>query len=57
MNIELLEEIIEYIEYCELAIEGEWGDSRGLNELIEQNAMPDIYNKLLELKETFNTNE
>lgn len=57
MNIELLDEIIDYIEYCEVMVDGEWGNCRKLSELIEQNVMPDIYAKLLALKENFNTNE
>jgi len=57
MNKELLDEIIAYVEVCEMVIDGEWGHCRELSELIRDNSMPELYTKLLALKETFNTNE
>jgi hypothetical protein len=55
MNKELLDEIITYIEDCEVQIDGEWGSGGTLGELIRDNDMPKLYTKLLALKETLNT--
>jgi hypothetical protein len=51
---ELLPEIIDYIEMMEESIDGEWGSGRSSKDLIKDNCMPEIYNKLLSLRdETF----
>lgn len=47
----LLDEIIKYIEDVEDKIEGEWGSRRPLDQLIKENAMPDIYYKLVSMRE------
>ena len=57
MNKELLDEIITYIEDCEVQIDGEWGSGGTLSELIRDNVMPELYTKLLALKETPNTQQ
>ena len=49
MNKELLEKIKSYIEEMEMRCEWEWGDCRKLEELIEQDKMPEIYYKVCEL--------
>lgn len=46
----LLDEIIKYIEETEETIDGEWGSSRSVEELIEHNCMPELYAKMLALK-------
>ena len=46
----LLDEIIEYIENTEETIDGEWGSGRSLKQLIKDNEMPELYNKLILLK-------
>lgn len=45
-----LDEIIEYIEECELTIDGEWNGGRSLDEIIASNSMPELYNRLIELR-------
>lgn len=47
----LLDEIIKYIEDVEDKIEGEWGSRRPLDQLIKENAMPDVYYKLVSMRE------
>ena len=49
MEQELLLEIKKYIEDTEVTIDGEWGSCRNLNGLLEDKAMPPLYNKILEL--------
>ena len=45
------DEIIEYIENTERRIDAEWyGDNRSLEELIKDKVMPELYNKLLALR-------
>ena len=46
----LLNEIIEYIQECEVLIDGELGSYRSLKKLIKNDDMPDIYNELINLK-------
>jgi hypothetical protein len=46
----MLQTILEYIEDMEESADWEWGSCRKVNELIELNEMPDIYYKLVELK-------
>ena len=46
----LIDEIIKYIEETEMRIEYEWGSCRNLEQLIKNNIMPELYNKLLALK-------
>ena len=46
----LLDEIIKYIEETEETIDGEWGSSRSVEKLIEHNCMPELYAKMLTLK-------
>ena len=46
----LLDEIIKYIEETEETIDGEWGSSRSVKKLIEHNCMPELYEKMLALK-------
>jgi hypothetical protein len=50
IDIKTLDEIIEYIEDTEVCIDGEWGSCRGVDELIEDQGMPDLYNRLIEIK-------
>jgi len=45
---ELLTKIKRYIERVEEQIDGEWGLSRGLDKLISDEEMPDIYWKVCE---------
>lgn len=49
VNKELLLEIKKYIEFTEETIDGEWGIGRNLQQLIKDNEMPDIYDKIIEL--------
>ena len=46
----ILNEMINYIEQTEQTIDGEWGSYRNLQELIKDNDMPKLYDKLLALK-------
>tara|TARA_R110000803_G_scaffold198837_1_gene262710 strand:+ start:49 stop:228 length:180 start_codon:yes stop_codon:yes gene_type:complete len=46
----ILNEMINYIEETEQTIDGEWGSYRNLQELIKDNDMPKLYDKLLALK-------
>ena len=46
----VLDEIIKYIEDIDQQIEWEWGSCRSLQEVKEANDMPDIYYKLIALK-------
>ena len=46
----VLDEIIEYIEDTERIIDGDWGSSRDLEELIRDKEMPELYDKLIALK-------
>lgn len=46
----VLDEIIKYIEDTDQQIELEWGSSRSLQEVKDANEMPDIYYKLIALK-------
>lgn len=50
MDNELIQEILDYIEEKEFAIEHEWGYCRKLETLIENHEMPEIYYKLKELQ-------
>lgn len=45
----LLKEIIKYIEEVEVQIDGEWGSCRSLKELVKDEDMPNLYNKLVKL--------
>ncbi len=46
----VLDEMIKYIEETDQQIECEWGSWRSLQEVIDANDMPDIYYKLMTLK-------
>lgn len=46
----VLDEMIEYIEETDQQIEWEWGSCRSLQEVKDDNDMPDIYYKLIALK-------
>jgi len=46
----LLDEIIKYIEETEETLDGDWGSSRSVEKLIEHNCMPELYAKMLALK-------
>ena len=46
----VLDEMIEYIEETDQQIEREWGSCRSLQEVKEAKEMPDIYYKLMALK-------
>ena len=46
----VLDEMIEYIEETDQKIEWEWGSCRGLQEVKDAKEMPDIYYKLMALK-------
>jgi hypothetical protein len=46
----LLDEIIKYIEETEEILDGEWGYSRSVEKLIEDDCMPELYAKMLALK-------
>jgi hypothetical protein len=47
---DVLDEIIEYIEDTEQTIDGEWGSGRDLKELIRDKEMPELYDKLIALR-------
>ena len=47
----VLDEIIEYIEDTEQTIDGEWGLNRNLKKLIKDENMPELYVKLLALRD------
>jgi hypothetical protein len=46
----LLDEILVAIAKYEETIDGEWGSGRSAEQLIEDGCMPELYNKLLALK-------
>ena len=46
----VLDEMIHYIEETEYTIDGEWGSCRNLKELIRDKEMPELYDKLLALR-------
>ena len=46
----VLDEIIEYIEDTEQTIDGEWGSNKDLKELIRDKQMPELYDKLIALR-------
>ena len=46
----VLDEIIEYIEDTEQTIDGEWGSCRDLKKLIRDKQMPELYDKLIALR-------
>lgn len=46
----LLDEILIAIADYEETIDGEWGSCRSAEQLIEDGCMPELYNKLLALK-------
>jgi len=48
---ELINEIIAYIEEVEQKMENEWGYFRELSDLIEKKEMPDVYYKLVQMRE------
>jgi hypothetical protein len=50
MDKDLLEEIIAYIEKMEKDWEWERGDCKELQELIESGEMPELYYKLIKLR-------
>lgn len=47
---DLLDEIIKYIEETEETIDGEWGSCRDLKVLIRAKEMPELYDKLIALR-------
>lgn len=49
-NNGVLDEMIEYIEETDQQIEWEWGSCRSLQEVKDDNDMPNIYYKLIALK-------
>ena len=46
----ILDEMIEYIEETDQQIEWDWGSCRSLREVKDANDMPDIYYKLMAIK-------
>jgi len=50
VDFKVLDEIIEYIEDTEQTIDGEWGSCRNLKELIRDKQMPELYDKLITLR-------
>ena len=46
----VLDEMIEYIEEMEQTIDVEWGSCRDLKGLIEDECMPELYDKLIALR-------
>jgi hypothetical protein len=46
----VLDEIIKYIENTKQTIDWEWGSCRDLKELIRDKAMPELYDKLIALR-------
>jgi hypothetical protein len=46
----VLDEMIEYIEDSDQKIEWEWGSCRSLQEVKDAKEMPDIYYKLIALR-------
>lgn len=53
MNIQLLENIKEYIEYCEESFSAEYDTAQSKEELIELKKMPDIYYDVLKEIENY----
>jgi len=47
---DVLNDIIKYIESTQVAIDGEWGDGRTLEQLISDKEMPKLYHDLIDLK-------
>lgn len=47
MNIQFLENIKDYIEYCEESFSAEYDNTQSKEELIELKKMPDIYYDVL----------
>ena len=45
--VDMLEEVIDYIEEMEIAIDGEWGRGRDFNQLLRDKELPDLYEKIL----------
>ena len=48
--VDLIDEIIKYIEETEECIDGLWGSCRNFKELIHDNCMPELYHKMLKIK-------
>jgi hypothetical protein len=46
MNETLAKEILKYIEHVEVKIEEEFGEGRSLDQLIEDDEMPNIWHEL-----------
>ena len=52
MNKELIKRLIDYIEYVEEVMWGEWGDKiKSTQQLIDEGIMPDEYYELRKLLE------
>jgi len=50
MTIDLLNEMIQYIEEVEEQIDGEWGMCRSVSKIIADGDMPELYAKLVSIK-------
>jgi hypothetical protein len=49
ISLELLQKMVEYVEDKEVIIDGEWGSCRDLEELIQDEEMPELYFELTNL--------
>ena len=50
-NKDFVNELIAYIEEVEQRIENEWGSFRNVSELIEKKEMPQVYYKLVQMRD------
>jgi len=46
-DLEFLTQIKTYIEQMEVAVDGEWGAGRSLEQLVKENEMPELYFEVL----------
>lgn len=46
----VLDEMIEYIEEAVETVDGEWGSSRSFEQLKKDGCMPELYHKLITLR-------
>jgi hypothetical protein len=49
ISLELLQKMVEYVEDKEMIIDWEWGSCRDLEELIQDEEMPELYFELTNL--------
>ena len=46
VSVAMIKEILEYTEYMEVEQDGEWGNGRSFEELVEKKMVPDWYEPL-----------